>query len=181
MKIKKTHRSTSKNKLMLGTIVGLFVILIGAMLYYLFIKKEVDSTGIDPVNTINYSSPSEEELKETEDFKQKQQAQSDDPNFPPSNVTPIISYIGQYDAAIEASAFVSSIIEDGGTCTLLVTRNDIKISKTISARKDAQTTKCDLFMFPTNELPTKGEWSATISYKSTTSSGTSEVMKFEVK
>ena len=181
MQTKKVHRSSSKNKLLLRLVLGVLVILVAATIYYFFIKSGTDASEVRPVNTVDYSSPTEEEIKETEDFKQKQQAENNRLVPPSPNVTPIISYVGQYDAAIEASGFVSSILEDGGTCTLTVTKNDVKISKSVSAQRDAQTTKCDLFMFPAKELIVKGEWSATITYESASSSGTSEPMKFEVR
>jgi hypothetical protein len=179
MQIKKGYRS--KQKIIIWAIAGLALLCIAFVAYYFLIRNDTEASDIRPVNTVDYSSPSEKELKETEAFKQKQQTQDEQTGSPSPNVTPVISYVGQYDAAIEASAFVSSIIEDGGTCTLTLAKGSLEITKSVPARKDAQTTKCDFFTFPAKELAQKGAWSATVSYKSATSSGTSAVTKFEVK
>ena len=185
-------RTVSKTKLIkrpLFWVVTVLVVLALVALAIILLGRGQSKNSIEqrPPNTVDYGPPSEEEKKETEAFKEEQQKGTPQPTPPPSNgkqsVTPTISYVGQYDAAIEASAFVSTIFEDGGICTLTLTHNGQSVTKTSPASKDAKTTRCELFAFDAKELRQKGAgtWTATVSYESATAKGTSQPSEFEVK
>lgn len=157
---------------------------VGGVLAYRHFNSQPDTITERPRNTVNYDPPTDEEKRETEEFKKQQQSDKD--QQPPATttdgrrvVTPVISYAGQYDASIEASAFVSGIIEEGGTCTLTLKNGSKTVTKTSAGATDAKTTRCTLFMFPTKEL-SAGTWTATVSYESVAAKGTSDPFKFEV-
>jgi len=192
------YKQKSSNKTKAGSLLnrplllaGLAVILIGVAiggtLLYRHLWSNSNSPTTQPRNTVNYDPPTEDEKKATEEFKKQQEAQNSNPATPPptapdgrKQVTPVISYAGQYDASVEASAFIATIIEDGGTCTLTVRDGSKVVTKTSAGAADARTTRCNLFSFPAKEL-SAGTWTATISYDSPTATGTSDPVKFEVK
>lgn len=176
------QKRSRKNKVVLWIILALLILAAGGAAAYYYAKSQnKDAVDVRPVNTVDYNPPSEQEQKETEEFKQQQQQNAGDTQTNATgNITPIISYIGQYDASIEASAYVPNLVEKGGTCTLTLIQGASKVVKTTTAANDAQTTRCNLFMFPAKELKV-GKWSATVSYSSSTSAGTSARTEFEVK
>lgn len=185
MQIQKTpHKSLLKRPLF--WVITVIVLAIAATSYYFLVARQKSDT-INPPNTVNYEPPTDQEKRETEEFKQNQEKQADQPDPTPATpapdgrkaVTPTISYIGQYDAAIEASALVPSVIEDG-TCTLTLKKGSSTVTKTNQAVKDARSTRCALFTFPAKELA-KGTWTATVNFSSATSTGTSAASTLEVK
>jgi len=155
---------------------------------YFYMDNRRENNTINPPNTVNYNEPTDEEKKETEEFKEQQQKEASNPPAPAptpgavQTVEPTITYIGQYDAEIEASAFISSVIEDGGTCTLTLKKNGTSqtVVKTTQGAKDARSTRCPLFTFAASELA-KGSWTATISYDSAAARGVSKPATLEVK
>jgi len=157
------------------------LLIAGVVLLYIYLQKKPGSNNeIKPVNTINYNPPTKEEIKETEEFKNNQSS-AKEPINPSSQVTPIISYAGQFDSLVELSGFIPSKIEDGGTCTAIFSNDKAVVTKTSSATKDATTTRCNLISFPATELTPKGSWNVVLQYKSTTSQGSSSSINFEVK
>jgi hypothetical protein len=82
-------------------------------------------------------------------------------------------------AAVTAGGYVSPLIEDGGTCTLALTRHGSSVSATSDAAADASTTSCGELQVPGDELE-PGEWSAVLSYESDTATGTSEPLDVQV-
>ncbi|MFO0920846.1 MAG: hypothetical protein U0451_04210 [Candidatus Saccharimonadales bacterium] len=174
------NKNQNPKKIMIIVLVSTLVF-VGVTLLYVYIqKKPSPNNEIKPVNTINYSPPTKEELKETETFKNNQPS-TEEPTNPSSHVTPIISYAGQFDSLVELSGFIPSKIEDGGTCTAIFSNDKAVVTKTSSAVKDATTTRCSLISFPTTELTPKGNWNVVLQYKSTSSQGTSSSTNFEVK
>ncbi|UFS57754.1 hypothetical protein [Subtercola endophyticus] len=94
--------------------------------------------------------------------------------LPPGVVSPFITSAG-WDAAnsgISVSAFVPSIVESGGTCTITATLGSIVTTDSYDATASATTTDCGTHLMTSNTL-TSGSWQVTVSYTSATSSGTS--------
>lgn len=177
-----------KNKRKTIILIIIIVLILGSLGIF-FAKKHADSQAARArkPNTVDYSGPTEQDKQETQAFKDSQQKQSQ--NLPPAppidsngkrRVEPVISYADQYDAAIEASAFVPDIFEDGGTCTLNLTHGSSTVTKTATATKNATTTRCTTFTFPAKEL-SSGQWTATVTYSSNTAQGTSQPVTFNVK
>lgn len=162
--------------------IGIGIIVLGAAAFIWAVSRNPQ----DNINN-NYTGPTEQEQKETEEFKKNQQNQP--PTPPPATdtgdgkklVTPVISYAGQYDTLIEASAFVPGIIENDGNCTLTLKNGENTVTKTSKGTADASTTRCQTFSFPRSELSQAGTWTATVKYESDKSKGTSAGTTFEVQ
>lgn len=87
----------------------------------------------------------------------------------------VVTYTG-WDAgtgAVEVAGYVPDIIEDGGTCTLTLTRGAEVVSAEGPALSDATTTSCGTVDV---QLPATGEghWNARLAYSSSSSRSTSE-------
>jgi hypothetical protein len=80
---------------------------------------------------------------------------------------------------VEAAGFVAGVVETGGVCALELTRTGEHAEATRDAEADASMTNCGSLAVPADQLSV-GEWSATLSYRSATSSGTSEPMTVTV-
>jgi cytoskeletal protein RodZ len=141
-------------------------------------KYTKTSTGYD----VNLNPPTDEEKEETEQNKEKlSQEQEKEENQPPqpqpesaNKKTPFITFAGQEGQSIEVSGYVTGIFEDGGTCTATFTQNSRKITATSQGFKDADHTTCTPILVQRSQFPAGGTWSATLSYKSSQGSGTSE-------
>ncbi|HYO35560.1 MAG TPA: hypothetical protein VER97_05760 [Geodermatophilus sp.] len=89
------------------------------------------------------------------------------------------AYWDPAEAALFASGFVSPVVEDGGTCTLLVSRDGTTVRATVEGIADATTTVCDRLALPGDELR-PGTWSVVLRYESGTASGESAPFDVEV-
>lgn len=94
--------------------------------------------------------------------------------LPPGVVSPFITSAGwdQANSGISVSAFVPSIVESGGTCTITATLGGVVTTDSYDATASATTTDCGTHLMTSNTL-TSGSWQVTVSYTSATSSGTS--------
>lgn len=81
---------------------------------------------------------------------------------------------------INVNGFVSDIVEDGGTCTLRLTRDSNTVSQQRQAIANATNTSCGVTSIPLAKLA-PGVWQATLSYASSTSMGTSSPIQVTVK
>jgi hypothetical protein len=84
----------------------------------------------------------------------------------------------QASAAVQANGFVAGVIEDGGTCTLTLTKGGTKVTATSTAAADATTTSCGLLQTP--DRPAPGKWDAVLTYSSNGVHGKSGVMEVTV-
>ena len=107
-----------------------------------------------------------------------------DPPRPPAAAgtgTAVIGYL-YWDAAagaVVAGGYVSPVIEDGGTCTLVLTRPGTSVSTDSAAAADATTTACAELSLPVSEL-SAGEWQAELRYESDTTEAVSDPLPVEV-
>ncbi len=138
-----------------------------------------ESAGTEnPGNGINYGPPTEEEKKETEQFKKdlenKNYNQSSDTNSPASmkQASVTMTYLTYGVGGISSSGFINNVFEDGGTCTLTLTKGSLKLSGTSSGIQDVNKTTCSPITINKNKLQS-GEWYAVLSYKSSTINGSS--------
>lgn len=74
---------------------------------------------------------------------------------------------------------VDGVIETGGTCTLTLTKGNVKKSASRPSEPNATDTSCGQSLIPLSSL-SPGEWQAQLSYSSTTSFGTSQSTTVEV-
>jgi hypothetical protein len=135
---------------------------------------------------INYDPPTEEEIAETEDFKDKLGNETTTPSPTPSpspttNKNPVTPVMTSWDAApnAEVSGYVSGISEEDGTCTVTLTKGDQKVTESKAATPDAKTVSCGLITINRDRL-SPGTWTVTLSYSSQKSEGVSTSNTIEV-
>lgn len=74
--------------------------------------------------------------------------------------------------AVVAGGFIADVVENGGTCTLTLTRDGVVVSGSAEATADASTTSCGEVRAEDPDLGS-GTWEAVLSYASTRSTGES--------
>jgi hypothetical protein len=99
----------------------------------------------------------------------------------PDDTDVVLSYAVWDEAAgaVVAGGYVSPVVEDGGTCSLEVSRDGNVVRATTEGIADATTTVCDGLALPGDELR-PGTWSVVLRYESDTASGESEPLEVEV-
>lgn len=75
--------------------------------------------------------------------------------------------------AVEAAGFVDAWVEDGGTCTLTLTRDGTVLSGEGPALSDANTTSCGTLGVPV-PAGNAGDWEAVLAYESSAGRSSSE-------
>lgn len=130
-------------------------------------------------NNINYSPPTEQEVKNSQDGKKNSQD-------PPSNeggsaasqksAHIALSYVDFSNKRLEIRAFTTSVIEGNGKCTATVTSGQKSITRTSSAFIDATSTICEPIYIDQSDL-TSGTWKVTVTYASKEYSGSSETVE----
>jgi hypothetical protein len=174
-----TNKTKSNKKILIFFTILLFLIFTGLIVYSLARNDNPPETQTDG---INYGPATEEEIQAAEDNKsrlveeQKQQNQAPPPqqnSNQKTGVTLVFGYIEVRDGQVNSNGFISTIIEEGGTCTLTLKKGSRLAQATSLSLADAQSTVCGLMQINTSEL-SGGEWSATISYSSDKYEGVSE-------
>lgn len=135
-----------------------------------------------PGNDINLNPPSQQEKAETEKFKD-----STIENQNPSNSTPTLSsdkknsVIPTITNATDrvVNSLVSSIFEEGGTCTATFTKNSEILTKTSVGFQNVSYTQCAPMNLEAGFLNT-GKWTVVVKYVSDKSEGSSNPQIIEV-
>lgn len=184
----------SKKRLVLLSLLGLAVVLAiliildrrGAINLPILPDKAEETTS--PSNGINYGPATEQEKKETEAFKENLGDQSMPPpssNTSPSSatskkvVTPIMTTWGA-SPSVEVRGYIPSLNEEGGICTVNLTKGDQKVTESRTATADATTVSCGLITIARDRL-SAGTWTATLAYASNSAEGTSTSNSIEVE
>lgn len=135
---------------------------------------------------------SQEELNESENILNnpkdaKQQTGSDTVNEPAVDsatgkrtVNVVLTSTGADNGQVDASGFVSNLVEEGGTCTYTFTQTQRTVKKSSGTSVNPTSTTCQTVRFSENELGT-GEWKVVIQYNSSSASGTSNEGTLEIK
>jgi hypothetical protein len=91
------------------------------------------------------------------------------------------TYYGWDDAtsAVTSGAFVTGVIEDGGSCTLTLTKAGSHARGTAEGVSDVTTTSCGQISVPGSEL-TAGTWSGVVVYDSPGAAGRSAAFSVDV-
>ncbi|MGY1751480.1 hypothetical protein [Modestobacter sp. SYSU DS0511] len=99
----------------------------------------------------------------------------------PSATGVVLSYAywDERSDAVLASGYVSPHVEEGGTCTLVLTRDDEEVTARTAGLADASTTSCPEMSVPGADLRS-GDWAAVLRYRSPSGSGTSQPLDVEV-
>jgi hypothetical protein len=80
---------------------------------------------------------------------------------------------------VQVDGFVAGISEEGGTCTLSLTKDGRTVTGSAQGVADARMTACGGLAVPGDQV-SGGTWKAVLSYRSTGHSGTSESWDVEV-
>ncbi len=174
--IKKYKAKRSKKKLLVFLVIIAIVLCAATVLYFLVIRKS------DTDNTASYSPPTAEEKQQAEDHKEEIiRKESDQPaESPVSGTNVFITYAEQFNQNINASGYISGIIEEGGTCTLTLTKGSHTITRSKPALPDAKHTTCPDFNIPRGDIPEAGTWKITIGYSSDTTNKVSASQDIEI-
>lgn len=132
-------------------------------------------------STINYSSPTNQEVDEGQDAKRRASDSATNDGAPPSDaskdskrsVSVGVSYAGVVDNKLEVRAFVDGVIEGNGTCTAIMTNGSQSLSKSAPAFIDASSSICEPIQQDTSGL-TPGQWQVTVKYTSPDAQGISD-------
>lgn len=134
--------------------------------------------------SVNLSPPTPEEVKSGDETKKDIIAneQTTQPSTSPQNVPvqPLLTYAGVYNDQVEVGAYVPGIFEEGGICTLTLTKDGKSKSTTVTAVRNVNSVDCPVMTVPRSEL-TAGTWRAVVGYKSVKHIGESSVKEIEVK
>lgn len=182
--MKKSQRRfvTTKN-----VVAGIFVaaVIVFALVYWTQTRndsKSNETANNDPGTTssqINYDPPTQQEIDETERYKQDIPDVSTKPGEDTSNlatVTPIITFAD----SSEITAIVPGTAEDGGECSVELTHAGTSFTKNSKAFRNVNTTNCEPISLSASDFNESGTWSATLNYSSSSSKGRSEPVTFEV-
>lgn len=81
--------------------------------------------------------------------------------------------------AVLAGGYLSPVIEDGGTCTLVLTKGRVTVTATSVGMADATTTACGDLRVPRSAL-SAGTWRAVLRYASSAADGESSSLSVAV-
>lgn len=104
---------------------------------------------------------------------------------PPDNRNPrtvdVVQTYVDWDptSGVFAAGYVAQTVEQGGTCTLTLTRGDDEVSATVPGEPAASSVACGGLTVPARQLG-PGTWTSVVSYSSGTSEGESRAMEVEV-
>ena len=169
-------------------IVSSVAVLAGTGLWLGFLRDDAQNLSVTPTDA---SSTDTDESKKTnqgepEDRKKALPGSDDGQNNPPDantstqkSVKPLITSWGQTSSGVEVSAYVPNVIEDGGTCTLTLTKGDKQVSAKRKGISNVSTTSCGT-LFIEEEL-SAGTWQATVSYSSTKAKGVSNPIDITIE
>lgn len=170
------------------------VVLITVFMVTFMIKDSLFDKQVSTDNqtsSVEVSPPTEEDQKRVDEYKQDLDAQNKTEKTsqqqsvasPGSKyqVTPVIISLSQSNDIISVNGFINGIVEDGGTCTVTLSKDSEKITQDSVGFNNASTTNCSPINISTRELSRSGEWSAILSYDSKMSAGVSEIKSIIVQ
>lgn len=79
----------------------------------------------------------------------------------------------------EVAGYVSGIVESGGECTATLQQDDVRIEVSRPATADATTTACGWLGIDDSQI-TSGTWTATLSYRSSTTTVVSDETSLDI-
>ena len=83
------------------------------------------------------------------------------------------------ERVVQVGGYVAGVVEEGGVCTLTLTKGGRSVTGTTEAVADASTTACGAVTVPGSKV-SAGTWQAVLSYASAGHSGTSDAVDVEV-
>lgn len=161
-----------KKKIIISVIV---IALVGGGVAYAIIKHN-DKPKPLGIGQVNYGPPTSAEKKETDQHKKQLE---ENQNNQSSDSKPKIGVVITYLSTTEARGYASGVFEDGGTCTLTLTKGSSKITGTSTAVADVNKSTCGPISIDQSQL-SSGTWTAVLSYSSPSGTGSSESQTLNV-
>lgn len=146
----------------------IFIIVLTAVgATYAFIKRSSDTAVDTPVNTVDYSPPSQEEVAETTNTKEEaiesaEEQKPSETNTAPEDVTVTISRTTQADIGEPLS--IRALVEgtQSGDCKFTFSQpGQTDITKVVAIKFQATSASCNLDV-PMDQFPTDGGWTITV-------------------
>lgn len=180
MKYKNKANKRSKKNKAITSLVILAILASGG--FYLIKRDSGIPRNISPQSV---APTTEQEKTETEQNKAKLAKQQDKKDNPPSseNITTDTNSTVTITSATAESvyAFVSGVLEDGGTCTATFTKNEQSFQKASKGFINVNTTQCEPTFLSRTDFPSVGIWQVVVSYNSGTAQGVSRITTINVK
>lgn len=188
-----SNRKVNKKKLLIpiaAIVVAILAYTGVAYAYNLFPFQK--ATNTDTHGTINFKKSPAEKKAEQEVKTNPKQAKTEPQNTdtPPSPPTSpqtgkkeanvVLTNVGVQDGSVQASGFISNIVETDGTCSFVFTSpNGQVVTKSTSTLQNPSSTACKTITFPASEL-SSGSWQVQINYSSPDAAGSSNKMTLNV-
>lgn len=172
-----------KRKITLIVVLALTIVL-GIFVVYFFLKNQNShstSDSADFINKINLERSQAEKDQESalnkDPEKKTQNDQNDKPDQPSTDtitnklaVNVVLTNVGVSDGIVSASGFVTNIVESGGVCTFVFTKDGQQVTKTSETTQNPTSTTCKTVKFNSSEL-SSGKWTVGLTYNSNQATG----------
>lgn len=180
----KTKKIKNRSKYKIVALVAvLSLLLIWAGYTFLVSNKDVPGEqqaveGQASVNEdgIDYSPPNKEDLEKNNQHKEelaKDEGKPGENTDDKKSVKPQITYAEVYGENVEVRSYVPNVLENNGTCKLILTKGGEKLEKTKEAVPNVSEMSCGLIKMSKSKLST-GNWKAVIEYTSSKAYGKSD-------
>lgn len=190
MKIKSSRVSHKKAILISAVIVVAAAVVYTAVAYTQDLPPFGKDTSTLPKNVNLKQSSSEKQAQKRAEQSPKTSkttnSNTDTPSQPTASPTTglkqvnvILTSASQNQATIQASGFVSNVVETDGVCTFVFTSGSKTVNKTSSTLPNPSSTACKTVDFPATDL-SPGTWSVQLLYKSSQSQGSSNKVDLTV-
>lgn len=171
------NKKTPHKKHLLLLIIGTLVVGILSVLAYWLITTRNQQPPASTTDYTNYSPPTVEEQKAGDEKKTEIDPKNETPpDIPPANTAEahvIITFADLYQDNVEVGARVANVFEDGGSCKLTLKSGSAEQTVTVAAVKNVSSTDCPTMSIAKSKL-SPGAWTATVTYTSSSHTGTSE-------
>lgn len=179
MKIQKTKKVTVSLQILV--IITIFAIGTIFLVWYSSFHPKDSEAPIRAVNTVDYSSPTEEELESSQDAKKRGERGNEDESDTIKQTANIgISFANVEGSNFQVRAFTPSVIEGTGTCTAILTNGFIVVSESSKAFVDATSSQCRPIEIPLSKLSISKSWKMVVKYSSDTHEGYSQEEVIEI-
>lgn len=168
----KKHKPTINFKtskiLLLAAVVA--VLVVGMVFWLKADRSNAPAANTSPTDEKPYKlePATEQEKSETEQHKDSLVKPPAPPPTPGPTGKKQVSVVITSAAADNVSAYVSGVLEEGGTCTAVFEKDGQSVTRTSEGFSNVSTTNCAPI---TPSLPGSGTWNLTVSYNSAAAEG----------
>lgn len=138
-----------------------------------------DPNSLDPTYSTNKLAPGDKNVTDTNSDPQDSSTTTGAERKETVDVAIAYADKSSDSKVFEVRAFISGVIEGGGTCTAILVKNGETLRQSSQAFIDATTSQCNPIEFPLSSID-QGQWLLTVEYNSPTSNGVSQAMKVTI-